>query len=298
MAKVLRTYLRTVFAWQRLQARRAGIAKPQTGAVTLCQRYGSLLQFSPHFHSWLPDGVCYLDAAGQLTFHRLEPPTNADIQALVMRIHRRIERCIETSDVFDIDDEHDGLSEQPPSQLLPASLSVLRPHKPRCATFEGTSLHADLATRANDRKTLERFLRYGLRHPFSLKRLAQRPDGTVLLELRKPLAGGQTHIPFEPLDFLRRLAAIVPPPRLNLVRFHGVFAPRAKLRPLLAALIPQPPAESGARCSEDAQPDSNAQSDAQRQPTNTDTAAESESHALERRGRRVLAELAEEVLHD
>jgi hypothetical protein len=30
---------------------------------------------------------------------------------------------------------------------------------------------------------------------------------------------------FEPLDFLSRLAALVPSPRVNLTRFHGVFAP-------------------------------------------------------------------------
>jgi hypothetical protein len=29
----------------------------------------------------------------------------------------------------------------------------------------------------------------------------------------------------EPLDFLARLAALVPSPGVNLTRFHGVFAP-------------------------------------------------------------------------
>jgi len=35
---------------------------------------------------------------------------------------------------------------------------------------------------------------------------------------------GTTHVLFEPLDFLARLAALVPPPRLHLTRYHGVFA--------------------------------------------------------------------------
>ncbi len=34
----------------------------------------------------------------------------------------------------------------------------------------------------------------------------------------------------EPLDFLARLAALVPTPRVNLVRFHGVFAPNSRHR--------------------------------------------------------------------
>ena len=35
---------------------------------------------------------------------------------------------------------------------------------------------------------------------------------------------------FEPLDFIARLAALVPTPRVNLTRYHGVFAPNHRLR--------------------------------------------------------------------
>ncbi len=34
-----------------------------------------------------------------------------------------------------------------------------------------------------------------------------------------------THVLFEPLDFIARLAALVPRPRTHLVRYHGLFAP-------------------------------------------------------------------------
>ena len=33
-----------------------------------------------------------------------------------------------------------------------------------------------------------------------------------------------------PLDFIARLAALIPKPRVNLTRFHGVFAPNSKHR--------------------------------------------------------------------
>ena len=36
--------------------------------------------------------------------------------------------------------------------------------------------------------------------------------------------------PAERLEFMQRLAALVPRPRLHLIRFHGVLAPNAKLR--------------------------------------------------------------------
>jgi hypothetical protein len=39
----------------------------------------------------------------------------------------------------------------------------------------------------------------------------------------------------EPLDFIARLAALVPSPRVHLTRFHGVFAAHARLR---AAITP------------------------------------------------------------
>ena len=35
---------------------------------------------------------------------------------------------------------------------------------------------------------------------------------------------------FTPLDLIGKLAALVPPPRLNLTRFYGVFAPNSKVR--------------------------------------------------------------------
>ena len=35
---------------------------------------------------------------------------------------------------------------------------------------------------------------------------------------------------FQPLDFIARLAALVPRPRVNLIRYYGVFAPNSRFR--------------------------------------------------------------------
>ena len=40
-----------------------------------------------------------------------------------------------------------------------------------------------------------------------------------------------------PLDFISKLAALIPAPRVNLTRFHGIFAPNSKYR---ADIINQP----------------------------------------------------------
>jgi hypothetical protein len=52
----------------------------------------------------------------------------------------------------------------------------------------------------------------------------------VRYTLKTPYRDGTTHVYFNPLDFIARLAALVAKPRVNLTRYHGVFAPNSKLR--------------------------------------------------------------------
>jgi hypothetical protein len=62
------------------------------------------------------------------------------------------------------------------------------------------------------------------------ERLRLGADGQVVLQLRHPWADGTTALVFEPTAFLERLAVLVPRPRVNLVLYHGVLAPRAAWR--------------------------------------------------------------------
>jgi hypothetical protein len=94
----------------------------------------------------------------------------------------------------------------------------------------GFSLHAGVAARADQRDKLERLCRYISRPAVSEKRLALTTNGLVRYQLKTPFRDGTTHVFFEPLDFLARLAALVPKPRVNLTRFHGVFAPNSQWR--------------------------------------------------------------------
>ncbi len=83
---------------------------------------------------------------------------------------------------------------------------------------------------AHQRDKLERLCRYISRPAVSEKRLALTANGQVRYELKTPYRNGTTHVIFEPLDFIAKLAALVPKPRVNLTRFHGVFAPNSKHR--------------------------------------------------------------------
>ena len=98
---------------------------------------------------------------------------------------------------------------------------------------DGFSLHAGVAAKAHERKNLERLCRYITRPPVAEKRLSLTRNGMVRYELKTPYRDGTTHVIFEPLDFISKLAALVPRPRVNLTRFHGVFAPNSKHRALV-----------------------------------------------------------------
>ena len=59
--------------------------------------------------------------------------------------------------------------------------------------------------------------------------------------MKRPSSSGAAELVLSPTAFLRRLAALIPPPRVNLVRFFGVLAPNARLRPLVVPRQPLPP---------------------------------------------------------
>jgi hypothetical protein len=90
-----------------------------------------------------------------------------------------------------------------------------------------------VAARSDERKKLERLCRYISRPAVAEKRLSLTPNGNIRYQLKTPYRDGTTHVIFEPLDFMARLATLVPRPRANLTRFHGVFAPNSKHRALV-----------------------------------------------------------------
>ena len=81
--------------------------------------------------------------------------------------------------------------------------------------------------RADQRAELKQLCRYISRPAIANERLKRNRAGQVVLQLKSPYKDGTTHI-LEPLEFMERLAALVPLPRLHLIRFHGVLTPNAK----------------------------------------------------------------------
>jgi len=228
-------FLREVFRWQRREARARGTKRPLTGAVSVTQRYGSTANLNIHHHALLPDGVFTVGASRDAGFVDLPGPRREDLERILERVVAKTRAMAEARGLLEElpFDGIDHLRAEAVQTGLP--LSMEEPREKLAAFREGFSLEAGAHVSAVDRKGLEHLLRYMLRPPFSLKRVHKLPDGRVLLELKKPRHDGVRAVAFTPRQFLRRLAALVPPPRWHATRYFGVFAPASKARPQIVS---------------------------------------------------------------
>jgi hypothetical protein len=243
-----------IFRFQRRQARLAGERPVRPGAVSFTQRFGSKLNLNVHHHLVVADGVFVAAPAGAARFVPLPRPDARALEHILRRVVRRTTAMLVARGLLDDPDPDDPLARLHAEALqLPLRFVQQRPPNPtRLAAFlEGYSLEAGTHVHAHDRKGLEHLCRYGLRPPFSVDRLFWLKDGRVLLELRRPAPDGARAVVFTPAQFVRRLAAIVPPPRAHLTRYHGAFAARSKLR---KALVPPPPPPTDPRPGSPSQP--------------------------------------------
>ena len=211
------------------------------------RRFGGALNLNPHLHSLSPDGLFVEGRDGRATFVPLPSPTDEDVRILARRLAKRLgaiaRRRLAEAGQREWDPDRAALHVSAGEALR---LPLLRDghddgDKPLCARVDGFSLHAARTVAPADRDGLERLCRYGLRAPFSQDRLSLDPDGQVRCRLLRPwpTPSGRTDLVLDPVAFLRRLAALVPAPYQNLTRYHGVFANRSRLRPLLPAPPPR-----------------------------------------------------------
>ena len=207
------------------------------------------------------DGVYIGGSNGQpMRFQRIKAPTKAELTKLTLTIAHRVGRYLESQGLVERDAGNvyltaqavDAADDDLSSQVLGSSITyriAIGPQQgrevmtlqtladygdeqftTRVANVAGFSMHAGVATGANERDKLEPLCRYITRSAVSTKRLSMTRNGRVRYELKTPWRNGTTHVIFEPLDFISRLVSLIPKPRVNLTRFHGVFAPNSKYR--------------------------------------------------------------------
>jgi hypothetical protein len=248
------------------QAVQGGIERKQVhpGSVTFIQRFGSALNLNLHFHILFLEGV-YVDrteASLKPRFVQGEPPTDTAIAAVVQKISRRGMRTLRHLGYLEAGGDavvatgYDPLGEDAPELARTMAASVQQRIAfgeragqrvrrsgagfsyegeaptltgPCCASVQGFSLHANTEIPAHRRDQLERLIRYTARGAVSLERLQEEANGDLIYTFTHPWSDGTTGIRLAPLELLEKLAALVPLPRVHLVRYGGCLAPHSYL---------------------------------------------------------------------
>jgi hypothetical protein len=203
----------------------------------------------------------YYETSQGPKFWWVDPPTDAEIQALVAILAARVIRFLRKKGYFQ-DDIDAAVPDEDMSQdeLLPElqaasvqsriamgerkgrrvrRLGVLELHDfqaaselkgPLCATSAALSLHAAVYCAPWERGKLEKLCRYIARPAVAEERLELKASGDVVLKLKTKYSDGTSHLLFSGLEFVEKLAALVPQPRIHLTRYFGCLAPHAKIR--------------------------------------------------------------------
>ena len=248
LSAVLRTFLRVVQGWYRKCGREQGLATCRGGSVTFAQRFGSALNLNPHLHTLALDGVF----SRANVFHSAPPLQDDDVKTIVETTAHRVIRLLERRGVLD-PGEYDELADDEPvlAGMTAASIMGLVSTGERagtkvrrvlgdpaeavrtgdlCYASRGFSLHAATRIEGGDKAGLERLCNYVSRPPLAAGSLEQISENEYSFKLKTPWSDGTTHLILSPMELIEKLAALVPPPRSNLVRYHGVLAPNARDR--------------------------------------------------------------------
>ncbi|HZF48434.1 MAG TPA: transposase [Polyangiaceae bacterium] len=217
-----------------------------------------------HFHAVVLDGVFAPNSQGRQAFYETGAPSHDELEDVVKRIRGRALRWLRKRGLFDDRRAEERSNEAPERSALDACAEValrggelgrledgfvVPPEdgsearfEPRCrgpltAELDGFNMEAAVRIEACDDEGRERLVRYCARPCFALERLSILRDGRVTYQVKYPRRKG-THRVMTPVVFLARLAALVPPPRYPLVRYHGVLAPHAKRRSVVVPKVP------------------------------------------------------------
>jgi hypothetical protein len=261
-AKIHQLVMQEIHHYYRRKATALGLKDPKTGAIAFTQRWGSALNLNIHLHIICADGV-WITLNEKPHFRNLEPITDDQVADLVDAISDQVIRHLqkkghlnENSEVVenplgdDIFRENAAVSEATVSSI--AGKIAFGPNAGkyvtrigsgfgyfeeiplakgrRCFSVNGFSLHANTSTNTQARDRLEKLIKYIARGPFSNERIAITPEKMVRLKLKTAYSDGTSHLLLTFGEFIEKLVALIPRPRIHLVRWSGVFAPNSPLR--------------------------------------------------------------------
>jgi hypothetical protein len=275
LGTVLSITTRAISGFYRSRAKAQGVSPvAETGAVTLIQRFGGSVNLNVHFHSLWMEGV-FVDTPDtpRPSYRRLRGLTDSEVMELLSVIRKRVVRCLMQRGLLQNDEspvgEADELQEREPllAAVMAASTQsrvAVGPRagqrvrrmgsfgepgeKPRlsgalCAELGGFSLHANVFIEPGRIEKLERLCRYVARPPVAESRLIRCENGDIGYGLKTPWSDGTYAVRFSPMEFIEKLVALIPQPRIHMTRYHGVLAPHHRMR---SKIVPGPrPKEEG-----------------------------------------------------
>jgi len=217
--------------------------------VELLCCFGQSLALNLHFHSIFFDGAYLLPETTheKPEFFEIKALSNEDMADVLFKIVKKIKAYLiqagyltEEGELIS-NSERGGEQEGMLAQLQLASvknqvavgersgkrirlikndllLNDVNIESPRCVQISGFSLHANVEVEAQKRDQLEKVIRYFTRPPVVEKRLHLLPEGELFYEFKRSWSDGTIGVKFTPLEFIEKLAALVPIPRRNLFR--------------------------------------------------------------------------------
>lgn len=250
--KILSIFIQALSSYQKKKAKLYGIKAARPGSVTFIQRFGSALNLNVHFHTLFADGVFYKNKDGGYEFLRLAEPTHEELFLLATKIQDKVLKLTAKfgdhdqtefdenalGDVAAMSIGHKaGFGDRQGQGLRRYGTKRIEvdpeDNDPYSANVGGFSLNARVWVGGRDREKLEKLIRYMARGPIATERLSESYPNLLIYKMKTPWRDGTTHVSFSYLDFIARLVALIPPAKMNLVRYHGVFAPNFKDRGLI-----------------------------------------------------------------
>ena len=198
-----------------------------------------------------PASFCIGISCSAIRFQRVKAPDKGELEELVQLISQRVGRCLERQGLLEQDTESARLDLDPGEdtdampQILGSSIFyriaigpqqgrkafMIRTIRPldrpdpgleRVPKANGFSMHAGVSCEGHQKDKRERLCRYISRSATAVPHLSLSSTGKVVYTLKTPYRDSTTKVAFEPVDFLARLAALVPRPRVNLTRYHSL----------------------------------------------------------------------------
>lgn len=255
LGDVVGAFNEALLGWLRRRAKDeldlSSIRQAHPGAITWIQRFNSACGLSPHLHVLATEGAFIESVSGDVTWRTLPSPTAHDVAEIAWDTCLRVKRLLERRGLIDADGEGNTneLAEREPllAACYAASIKgfvvtggraggrVIRIGAPNTTTpsqgpTHGFNLFAGRCIPAYDKSKREQVIGYMARPPISEKQLTVTEGGDIVLRLKRAWSDGTSHLKLTGTELIERLVSLVPSPRVNIVRYYGVFAPNARLR--------------------------------------------------------------------